>query len=76
MDFAPGLKPISGGWYTFEARNNVPRIGRGLIARGRDAGAVAIATTFGPNTLENFRVWTDEVEGFDAASVARTNHPS
>jgi len=32
-----------------------------LMARGRDASDVAIATTFGPNTLENFRVWTDEI---------------
>jgi hypothetical protein len=76
----PGLKPILGAAGTRSTRNNLPRIGRGLIARGRDAAAVAIATTFGPNTLENLRVWTDEVEGFDegfdAASVARTNHPS
>ena len=43
------------------SRNNVPRIGRVLIARGRDAADVAITTTFGPNTLESFRVWTDEV---------------
>jgi hypothetical protein len=39
----------------------VPRIGRVLIARGRDAADVAIATTFGPATLESFKVWTDEV---------------
>ena len=45
----------------FDPRNNVPRIGRVLMARGRDACDVAIATTFGPNTLESFRVWTDEV---------------
>jgi transglutaminase-like putative cysteine protease len=52
---------IGGGWYIFDPRNNVPRIGRVLIARGRDAADVAIATTFGPNTLESFKVWTDEV---------------
>jgi hypothetical protein len=34
-----------------------------LIARGRDAADVAITTTFGPNTLESFRVWTDEITG-------------
>jgi hypothetical protein len=39
----------------------VPRIGRVLLARGRDAADVAITTTFGPNTLNSFRVWTDEV---------------
>ena len=43
------------------ARNNIPRIGRVLIARGRDATDVAISNTFGPNTLAGFRVWTDEV---------------
>jgi transglutaminase-like putative cysteine protease len=62
MDFAAWFEVyLEGGWYTFDARNNVPRIGRVLIARGRDAADVAIATTFGPNILENFQVWTDEV---------------
>ena len=57
-----GSRPTSGAtWYTFDPRNNVPRIGRVLIARGRDAADVAITTTFGPNTLQSFRVWTDEV---------------
>jgi transglutaminase-like putative cysteine protease len=64
MDFAAWFEVyIGGGWYVFDARNNVPRIGRVLIARGRDAADVAIATTFGPNTLECFRVWTDETAG-------------
>ena len=40
-------------------RNNEPRIGRILIARGRDAADVAISTTFGENKLESFRVWTN-----------------
>jgi hypothetical protein len=40
----------------------VPRIGRVLVARGRDAIDVAITTTFGPNTLGRFKVWTDEVK--------------
>ena len=62
MDFAAWFEVyIGGGWYVFDARNNVPRIGRVLIARGRDAADVAIATTFGPNTLERFKVWTDEI---------------
>jgi hypothetical protein len=39
----------------------VPRIGRVLIARGRDAADVAITTTFGPNTLHSFTVITEEV---------------
>jgi transglutaminase-like putative cysteine protease len=64
MDFAAWFEAYLGGqWYTFDPRNNTPRIGRVLIARGRDAADVAIATTFGPNTLESFRVWTDEVSG-------------
>ena len=48
-------------WYTFDARNNTPRIGRILIARGRDACDVALTNTFGPNDLLRFKVWTDEV---------------
>ena len=62
MDFAGWFEAYLGGeWYTFDARNNRPRAGRILIARGRDAADVAITTTFGPNTLEGFRVWTDLV---------------
>ncbi|HRQ48098.1 MAG TPA: transglutaminase family protein [Rhodocyclaceae bacterium] len=61
-DFAAWFEAYLGGqWHTFDPRNNVPRIGRVLIARGRDAADVAIATTFGPNTLKSFRVWTDEI---------------
>jgi len=41
----------------------MPRIGRVLIARGRDATDVAISNTFGPNTLLSFKVWTEEVKG-------------
>lgn len=62
MDFAGWFEAFLGGrWYTFDARNNTPRIGRVLIARGRDAADVAIATTFGPNTPQSFLVRTDEV---------------
>ncbi len=62
MDFAAWFEAYLGGqWHTFDPRNNVPRVGRILIARGRDAADVAIATTFGPNKLESFRVSTDEV---------------
>ncbi|WP_437744307.1 transglutaminase family protein [Sorangium sp. So ce302] len=64
MDFSGWFEAYLGGeWHTFDARNNVPRIGRVLIARGRDAADVAITTTFGENTLRSFRVWTDEVVG-------------
>jgi len=62
MDFAGWFEAYLGGqWHTFDPRNNVPRIGRVLIARGRDAADAAITTTFGPNTLENFVVRTEEV---------------
>ena len=49
MDFAAWFEVFLGGhWHTFDARNNVPRIGRLLIARGRDASDVAISSTFDP----------------------------
>ena len=61
-DFAAWFEAfLDGHWYTFDPRNNVPRIGRVLIARGRDATDVAISSTFGPNKLTSFKVWTDEV---------------
>ena len=61
-DFAAWFEAwIGGRWYLFDPRNNEPRIGRVLMARGRDAADVAIATTFGPNSLQSFRVWTDEI---------------
>jgi transglutaminase-like putative cysteine protease len=63
MDFAGWFEAYLGGqWRTFDPRNNTPRIGRILIALGRDAADVPIAHTFGANTLVDFKVWTDEVE--------------
>ena len=63
MDFAAWFEAYVGGaWHVFDPRNNVPRIGRVLIARGRDATDVAISNTFGPNTLLGFKVVTDEVD--------------
>jgi transglutaminase-like putative cysteine protease len=62
MDFSAWFEVYLGGrWYTFDARNNMPRIGRVLMARGRDATDVAIANTFGPNYLANFIVVSDEL---------------
>jgi transglutaminase-like putative cysteine protease len=62
MDFAGWFEAyLNGAWYTFDPRNNQPRIGRILIARGRDAADVAISTAFGVNTLQSFKVWTDQV---------------
>ncbi|ADB18056.1 transglutaminase domain protein [Pirellula staleyi DSM 6068] len=63
MDFSAWFEAYLGGqWYSFDARNNTPRIGRVLMARGRDAADVALTTTFGVNTLTSFQVWTDEVK--------------
>ena len=62
MDFAAWFEAyLDGHWYTFDARNNTPRIGRVLIARGRDAADAAISSTVGPTTLKSFKVRTDEV---------------
>ncbi len=62
MDFSAWFEVYLGGhWYTFDARNNIPRIGRVLIAQGRDAADVPITLTFGANTLLSFKVWTDEI---------------
>jgi transglutaminase-like putative cysteine protease len=62
MDFSAWFEVyLDGGWHTFDARHNTPRIGRIVMARGRDATDVAIATTFGPCTLSKFTVVTDEV---------------
>ncbi|MDZ4051716.1 MAG: transglutaminase family protein, partial [Phenylobacterium sp.] len=47
---------LGGQWHAFDARNNMPRIGRVLIARGRDATDVAIANTFGTAILSSFKV--------------------
>jgi len=68
MDFAAWFEAyVDDHWHTFDPRNNVPRIGRILIARGRDATDVAISSTFGPNTLVGFKVWVDEIsEGHSA----------
>ena len=50
-------------WWTFDARFNVPRIGRVPIGRGRDAGDVAMVTTYGPARLERMSVWGNVVSG-------------
>ena len=61
MDFSAWFEAYLGGcWYTFDARHNTPRIGRILMARGRDAADVALSTSFGPARLTEFKVVTDE----------------
>jgi transglutaminase-like putative cysteine protease len=62
MDFSAWFEVYLGDrWYTLDARHNKPRVGRILMARGRDATDVAIVTSFGPCTLTKFKVFTDEV---------------
>jgi transglutaminase-like putative cysteine protease len=62
MDFSAWFEVyLDGRWYTFDARHNIPRIGRILMARGRDAADVALSTSFGPSQLAKFSVITDEL---------------
>jgi transglutaminase-like putative cysteine protease len=62
MDFSAWFEVFLGDrWYTFDARHNCRRIGRIVVARGRDAGDVPIAMCFGPNSLVKFEVVTEEI---------------
>jgi len=66
MDFSAWFEAYIGGrWYTFDARHNRPRVGRIVMARGRDATDAAITTHFGPANLVHFHVHTDEVADTD-----------
>jgi len=72
MDFSAWFEVyLDGRWYTFDARHNTPRIGRIVIARGRDAADVAISTSFGTANLLNFEVITHEVTDEIAATAAQ-----
>ena len=63
MDFSAWMEVYLGDrWWTFDPRNNAPRIGRIVLARGRDAADVAMLTSFGPHLLNRFTVWTFEVD--------------
>ena len=67
MDFSAWFDVYLGGeWYTFDARHKHPRIGRILMARGRDATDTALTTSFGPLGLVQFEVHTDEVAAVGA----------
>jgi transglutaminase-like putative cysteine protease len=69
MDFSAWIEVfLDGSWWTFDPRNNVPRIGRIVVARGRDAADIPLINSFGPHVLKSFRVWTYEV--FDAPASA------
>ncbi|HVS34650.1 MAG TPA: transglutaminase family protein [Gemmataceae bacterium] len=71
MDFSGWFEAYLGGrWHTFDARHNTPRVGRVVMARGRDAVDVAFTTSFGPMTLETFTVNTD-VHPQSAAAAMR-----
>lgn len=64
MDFSAWFEVYLGGrWWTCDARHNAQRIGRVLMATGRDATDVALTTSFGPTTLTQFKVITEEVSG-------------
>ena len=64
---------LDGRWFTFDARHNTPRIGRIMVARGRDATDIPLVTSFGPHILKTFQIWTDEV---DAAALQHLNRRS
>lgn len=62
MDFCAWMEVwLDGAWHTFDPRNNQRRIGRVVLARGRDAADVPLINSFGPHSLLSFQVWTDEV---------------
>ncbi len=62
MDFSAWFEAYLGGrWHAVDARHNIPRIGRIVMARGRDATDVAISTAFGVAQLTGFKVVTEEV---------------
>ena len=67
MDFSAWFEVYLGGrWWTFDARHNTPRIGRVLIATGRDAADVAITTSFGSAPMKQFTVVTNEMAADEA----------
>ncbi|MGZ5862163.1 MAG: transglutaminase-like domain-containing protein [Methyloceanibacter sp.] len=71
MDFSAWFEAYIGDrWYTFDARHNEPRIGRILIARGRDATDVAITTSYGPHLLAGFKVVTDEMTEAEGPAIS------
>jgi len=73
MDFAAWFEAyLDGQWYIFDPRNNEARMGRVLIARGRDAADVPISTTFGLNILKHFKVTADEVKDASPESSTAT----
>jgi transglutaminase-like putative cysteine protease len=73
MDFSAWYEVfLDGRWFTLDARHNHPRIGRIVIAKGRDAADVAISTAFGPAQLARFNVITEELKQADQISSSGT----
>jgi transglutaminase-like putative cysteine protease len=71
MDFNAWFEVYLGRrWRTFDARHRERRIGRILIARGRDAADVAMITSFGPHRLGRFTVVTEQITGEDEVLAA------
>ncbi len=67
MDFCAWMEVYLGGrWWTFDPRNNMPRVGRVLIGRGRDAVDVAMVTTYGGPLLQKMTVWADDAASPEA----------
>jgi transglutaminase-like putative cysteine protease len=63
MDFSAWVEAfLDQRWFTFDPRHNVPRVGRIVVARGRDATDVPLINSFGPHVLKKFKVWTDETQ--------------
>jgi transglutaminase-like putative cysteine protease len=72
MDFSAWIEVfLEGQWHTFDPRNNISRIGRIVVARGRDAADIPLIISFGPHLLKSFRVWTYEV--FDLPATANAS---
>lgn len=75
-DFAAWMEVFLGGrWHVFDPRNNAPRIGRVMVAYGRDAADVPLTHTFGPNPLVGFRVWADAVAVIDRLDAGSAEEP-
>jgi transglutaminase-like putative cysteine protease len=71
MDFSAWIEVFIGGrWIAFDPRNNVPRIGRLVVARGRDAADIPLINSFGPHELNTFRVWAYEVDAIVPSNPA------
>jgi transglutaminase-like putative cysteine protease len=70
MDFCAWFEVyLDGRWHTFDARNNIPRTGRVVVGRGRDAVDVALITSFGPLALTGFAVVAEPVAPVDPVGV-------